>query len=208
MYDVCLDVATQDVATQDVATQDVATRRVSTMFAPLSVPCPCWLPQDLRRKLGDNHRESKKAAKALLEVQQRIPQVTAELQKLEARRSGGAAGAAGAAGSDASAALRAELRQLEARRVEAGKKAAAKQAQLATIEAEVADLQVGGWMARCGWVAWWLVAVACCLGSGWVVFGGLTVCGACLLRLPSSSATADAAPVPAAAAASPTGAHR
>jgi hypothetical protein len=176
---------------------------------PPSPPPPTSVPlQDLREKLGNNHRESKKAAKALLEVQQRIPQVTAELQKLEARRSGGAAGAAGG---DASAALRAELRQLEARRVEAGKKVTAKQAQLATIEAEVADLQVGGWVARCRWWArcvW--VAGGCSLLCGHKLGGllSLMVCGACLLWLPSSSATADAAPIPAAAAASPTGAHR
>lgn len=134
--------------------------------------------QDLREKLGGHSKEAKKVAKALLDVQQRIPQarrpacalllgfacvrlprsvpaplratqltapplhpslqVTTELKKLEATR---------ASTADGSSPLRAELRRLEAAGAEAQKRAAAKQALLATIERELAGLQVGwGWL--------------------------------------------------------------
>jgi chromosome segregation ATPase len=91
--------------------------------------------QDLRGRLADNQREARKVAKALLDVQQRIPQATAELQRLEARR---------AAAADGSAPLRGELRALEARGAAAAKAAAAKRQLLQTIDAELASLQVRG----------------------------------------------------------------
>lgn len=63
-------------------------------------------------------------------------QVTAELQKLEAKRASGAEG---------SAPLRGELRRLEGAGAEAQRRAAAKQALLEQIERELASLEVCGW---------------------------------------------------------------
>ncbi len=40
---------------------------------------PTLVPQDLRTKLQEHQRDSKKVAKQLLDVQQRIPQVTRPL---------------------------------------------------------------------------------------------------------------------------------
>ncbi|PSC68878.1 structural maintenance of chromosomes 3 [Micractinium conductrix] len=88
--------------------------------------------KDLRGKLDEHHKESRKVAKSLLDVQQRIPQVTNELQKLEAKRGATAEG---------SGPLRGELRTLEARVADAKKRAAAKQQLLDTIAQEIGNLQ-------------------------------------------------------------------
>lgn len=69
--------------------------------------------------------------------------MTAELQKLEAKR---------ASGADGSAPLRAELRRLEAAGAEAQRLAAAKQQLLDKIEQELANLQVGAvLLVMCRW---------------------------------------------------------
>ncbi len=62
------------------------------------------------------------------------PQVTAELQKLEAQRASAAGG---------TAPLRGELRALEARAEEAAKRGTAKRALLDRIGEELGNLQVG-----------------------------------------------------------------
>lgn len=87
-------------------------------------------------------------------------QVTAELQKLEAKR---------ASAADGSAPLRAELRRLEAQGAEAERRVAAKQQLLGTMEGELADLQVVGADRRRG-----------CVCEGLCVAGeGREVAGAC-----------------------------